>query len=199
MATLPEHGPVWWDRDVDDKGAPIRDDVRQAAHESWDSWCARVKAVLGDCTEAAELMESSVAHVSRYLTRHGVCAFYPQAKSLLSLHCCQELKRHVGRRCRIQAVGLTAELDALAPTSDNWVQTFDFWHDFQKLHIQVDDRSWIIFAMRHLGHDWPEISEKVGIAISTAQNHFRNHFKGAWGKLNGNSHVPKSNGKGHRK
>jgi len=31
MATIPDVGSLWWDRDFDDQGRPIRADVRQAA------------------------------------------------------------------------------------------------------------------------------------------------------------------------
>src|SRR5215471_21531853 len=106
MAASQEDRPLWWDRDVDDKGAPIREDVRQAAHEIWPDLCARVETTLGDLADAPELMESAVAHISRYLTRQGAAPSYPQAKSLLSLHFCQELKRRAGRLSRVKAVGL---------------------------------------------------------------------------------------------
>lgn len=186
MAADRESGPLWWDREVDDDGVQIREDVRQAAHELWPICSARVETTLGDLADAPELMESAVAHVSRYLTRYRTSPFYPQAKSLLSLHFCQELKRRAGRQGRVQPVGLAMDLEPFVRESSScssWVEEFDLWLDIEKLHSQITDRSWLIFAMRHLGHDWPEISEKLGIAISTAQNHFRSDFKQAWARL----------------
>jgi len=201
MVANREYSPLWWDREVDDGGARIRDDVREAAHELWPSCCGRVETTLGDVAEAPELMESAVAHVSRYLTRYCAAPFYPQAKSLLSLRFCQELKRRAGRQSRVQAVGLATDLEGFARVSSScssWVEEFDLWLDIEKLHGQITDRSWLIFAMRHLGHDWPEISEKLGIAISTAQNHFRNDFKQAWAQLHNAIKLArsKSNGSG---
>ncbi len=186
MATNREYGPLWWDREVDDSGKQIRDDVRRAAHELWPTCCTHVATTLGDPADAPELMESAVAHISRYLTRHNAAPFYPQARSLLSLHFCQELKRQAGRRSRVQSVGLTIELEALVPAASacsSWVEELDIWLDLEKLHNQISDRSWIIFAMRYLGHDWPEIAEKSGIAVSTAKNHFHDDFKQAWAEL----------------
>ena len=186
MAANREYNPLWWDRDVDDSGKQIRDDVREAAHDLWPICCARVATTLGDVADAPELMESAVAHVSRYLTRCRAAPFYPQAKSLLSLHLCQELKRRAGRQGRVHAVGLIRDLETLVPHSlacSSWVEEVDVWLDLEKLHYRISHRSWIIFAMRHLGHDWEEIAEKLGIAVSTAQNHYRNDFKQAWAEL----------------
>ena len=63
---------AWWDRDVDHAGRPIRPDVRLAAHEIWEQACQRTQAVLSDHAPAAELMETAVVQVSRYLDRRGV-------------------------------------------------------------------------------------------------------------------------------
>jgi hypothetical protein len=62
---------VWWDRDVDQTGRPIRSDVRLAGHEIWEQACQRTKVLLDDLSPAAELMENSIAQVSRYLDRIG--------------------------------------------------------------------------------------------------------------------------------
>ena len=62
---------TWWDREIDDAGRPIRPDVRLAAQEIWQEACRRTQAVLADNAAAAELMEYSVAQVSRYLDRHS--------------------------------------------------------------------------------------------------------------------------------
>ena len=70
--TGPERIVSWWDREIDSAGRPIRADVRLAAHEIWEGACHRTQAVLADHTHAADLMESSVTQVSRYLDYRAV-------------------------------------------------------------------------------------------------------------------------------
>ncbi len=143
-------------------------------------------------------MEAAVAHVSRHLDHVGAPPFYPRTDSLLKLHFCQELRRQAGRLGRVQAIGLAAELEEIAPTS-NWVEGFNAWLDIEKFRAHLSERSWITFAMRYLGHPWQEICEKLGIAISTAQNCFRQDVREARALLNGNNTDTNTNGKAGKK
>src|SRR5579862_1573494 len=105
MVSIPDEGPMWWDRDVDDQGRPIRADVREAAHQLWPEAVKRVKRTLHDCADAAGLMEISVVQISRHLDRTNTPAFAPNIPSLLSLHFSQELKRLAKRLGKIILVG----------------------------------------------------------------------------------------------
>lgn len=102
---------VWWDRDVDHTGRPIRSDVRLAGHEIWEQACQRTKVLLDDLSPAAELMENSIAQVSRYLDRIGAPES-SQKHGLLMVAFCRGLRRYAAKLNRLEFVGGAGELSS---------------------------------------------------------------------------------------
>src|SRR5579864_4822790 len=164
------NGSVWWDRDVDLTGKRIRLEVRSAAHDVWKQACRRTQAVLGDTSAAADLMESAVMQVSRYLDRvaaptssriHGLLltAFY------------RGLRRHACKLQRLEFVGGTAELSAHV-RDNGWVHRIDATLDLQKIFMQLSENNGAILLLRAEGFEWKEIARRLDTSVPTIRNSF---------------------------
>ncbi len=178
MATPPKKSPQWWDRDLDRYGRPIREDVRAAAHEVWEQVCNRARALLGDDADAAEMLEVSVEAISRYLNCKNIPLFSTKISALLdrAFHC--QVKKRCHKAERIEIVGTTTELAELEPVP-NWSTKVDREMDLRKILRHLSPRSCSILWLRRDGHDWQYIANKLGIALSTAQNVFWGEIKQA--------------------
>src|SRR5437879_3811739 len=129
---------AWWDRDLDHAGRPIRPDVRLAGHEIWEQACQRTQVLLADQSAAAELMEATVAQVSRYLDRIGA-PLSTRKHGLLLVAFCRALRRYAAKSSRLELVGGAGELSYHA--ADNaWVRQVDARLEFEKLVRQTIDR-----------------------------------------------------------
>ena len=105
---------LWWDSDADRAGRPLRPDVRAAAHGIWGSACRQAQSLISDSSQAADIMESTVAQVSRYLDRSGVVVFSRQIDGLLMLAFQRSLYRHVAKLRRVENWGGTGEMSRRA-------------------------------------------------------------------------------------
>src|SRR5260370_33926473 len=105
------NGPVWWDKEVDAAGRPIRLDVRTAAHQIWDAARRQAQYLLGDVSEAPELMENAVAQVSRYLDRTGADLFTQNTAGILMWAVCRSPRRYARK---LRRVGLACASDRLS-------------------------------------------------------------------------------------
>lgn len=199
MSTPRSGGLQWWDREFDDQGNPIRADVREAAHEIWQTLCARVRGTLGDAAEAPELMETAVAYISRHLDHAATPAPPGTAKRLLGLYFSQLLHKRARKWRRLECVGTAADLDSFAPMPDwDWITRANRWLDFERVQPIVGTKSFTLFAMRRLGHDWDEVSEKTGIPPATARATFWRAIRRARNMLQRNERPSGNGGVGTR-
>ena len=114
---------VWWDRDFDTGGRPIRSDVRSAARELWQQACHETKVSLADDGPAAELMENAVAEASRYLDRIGA-PLSSRKHGLVMIVFCRALRRYRARSSRLELVGASTDFSDLA-IANGWLAQAD--------------------------------------------------------------------------
>jgi len=171
MASIPDAGPMWWDRDVDDQGKPIRTDVRRAAHQLWPEAVKRVRRTLSDPAEASELMEGSVIQISHHLDHTNMPFFASKIPSLLSLHFSQELRRLAKKLGRVKLVGDKTNIEQYA-VAEGWAEQIDRRLDFKKIIGRLKAKSRTIVAMRLEEHNWNLISAKMGESAESLRKSF---------------------------
>ncbi len=162
---------TWWDREIDDAGRPIRPDVRLAAQEIWQAACRRTQAVLADNAAAAELMECSVAQVSRYLDRHSAPSRACKMNGLLLLAFSRALKRRASKVNRIESIGGSSDL-ANRTADDSWSRQVDARLDLERIVRHLSERSSTALALRWSGFEWKEIAQILGTSVATVRNGF---------------------------
>ena len=151
---------VWWDRDVDQAGRPIRPDVRLAGHEIWEQACQRTHALLDDHGPAAELMENSVAQVSRYLDRIGA----PESSEkhrLLMVAFCRGLRRYAAKLNRIEFVGGSGEL-ANRALDEAWTGQMEARLELARIVRRLPDEHGAVLMLRAAGYGWDDVGQILG-------------------------------------
>ena len=171
MAEDARNAPVWWDREFDSSGRQIRADVRAAAHEIWPNACRRARALLGDVSEAPEVMEKAVVQVSRYLDRTGAGLFTQNTTGVLMCAFCRSLRRYAMKLKRLQLVGGSAEL-APRRTAQDWSALVELWLDLEKLGRDLSQKTRVMLRLRARGFDWKEVAGALHMTDTAARTAF---------------------------
>ena len=171
MAEGARNAPVWWDREFDSSGRQIRADVRAAAHEIWPNACRQARALLGDVSEAPEVMEKVVVQVSRYLDRTGAGLFTQNTTGVLMCAFCRSLRRYAMKLKRLQLVGGSAEL-APRRTAQNWSALVELWLDLEKLGRDLSQKTRVMLRLRSTGFDWKEVAGVLHMTDTAARTAF---------------------------
>lgn len=181
MAANGSCGPLWWDRELDSSGRQIRADVRAAAHEVWPYACRQAQSCLADMSEAAELMEKSVAQVSQYLDRAGADPFSQNTRGILMCAFCRALRRYAMKLNRLQLVGKSTDISerVLAPT---WSALVELRVDLERLGCHLTDKSRAMLGLRSSGFDWKEIAGALHMSPTAARTAFWREIKRAAAK-----------------
>jgi hypothetical protein len=186
MNTLSGKGPLWWDRELDPTGKPIRLDVRSAAREVWNDACNQTRALLGEACEAAGLMERSVVQISRYLNRRGLPMFSQDTSGLLMCAFCRALRRYVAKMRRIELAHNLSEISEPRPTR-SCTSEEDCRLDAEKGARRMSKRGRKMYALRTEGYEFREIAEILNTTDAAARAEFSRELKRAREKLKNKS------------
>jgi DNA-directed RNA polymerase specialized sigma24 family protein len=166
---------VWWDRDVDPAGRPIRRDVRLAGHEIWEQACQRTQALLDDHGAAAELMENSVAQVSRYLDRIGAPES-SQKHGLLMVAFCRGLRRYAAKVNRLEFVGGSGELASRA-CEERWVGQINARLELARIVRKLGNEQGAVLMLRAAGYEWEDVGQLLGKSAAAVRISFWREIK----------------------
>jgi predicted transcriptional regulator len=162
---------LWWDRDVDRAGRPIRPDVRTAAHGVWGSACKQAQSLISDSSQAADIMESTVAQVSRYLDRNGVVVFSREMEGLLMVAFQRALYRRVAKLRRVENWGGSGELSHRA-IDRTWAHQVHAHLELDQVVCLLCERSRTILALRYAGYTWKESANLLGASVPALRSAF---------------------------
>jgi DNA-directed RNA polymerase specialized sigma24 family protein len=179
---------LWWDRDADRAGRPIRPDVRASAHRIWGCASRKAQTAISDSSQAAELMEDTVAQVSRYLDRRCVIVFSREIDGLLMIAFQRALYRHVAKVKRLETVGGSRELSIRAVDRD-WNHQVNARLELEQIVRMLSERSRTILTLRYAGYTWKESAKLLGASVPALRSAFWRDVARVKSKLK-NPHAP---------
>ncbi|MGH9511369.1 MAG: hypothetical protein ACRD2U_04460 [Terriglobales bacterium] len=183
---------LWWDSDVDGTGRPPRPDVRAAAHGIWDRACRQAQSLISDSSQAADIMESTVAQVSRYLDRRSVGVFSRQIDGLVMVAFQRSLHRRAAKLRRLETLGGTEALSNR--TVDlTWTHQIHAQLELDQIVRLLCERSRTILALRYAGYTWKESAKLLGASLPALRSAFWRDVARVKNELkNGRSAHPES-------
>jgi DNA-directed RNA polymerase specialized sigma24 family protein len=160
----------WWDQEFDHKGRQIRSDVRSAAYEVWEVACRRTQSLLADPAQAANVMEDSIAQVSRYLDRIGA-PWSSRKNGLLLLAFSRALRRLAAKSRRLELVGGAVDLSSRA-AEHNWGRQIETRLELENIVRKLSERNGAVLTLRADGYNWEEVAQAIGTSVTTVRNSF---------------------------
>jgi DNA-directed RNA polymerase specialized sigma24 family protein len=184
---------LWWDREIDREGHPIRGEVREAAREIWANACVVARSLLGDNTDAAEIMEVCVGRVSRYLSAKREAPIDQNTNALLMVAFRNAV---LTRAARLRREASIQESELIEPSAA-WgsVEAIETQIDLEKLARRLSPRSRAVLVLRDAGYDWSEIAALFRVTVPAAKNRFYRELREAQCQLAGTTsagRTPKS-------
>jgi hypothetical protein len=182
---MPSPELLWFDRDFDSSGDPIRSDVREAAKSKWSQLSASARRRLGDRElEIEELFERVVEKVSRYLNRKQAPPQDPSG--LLVIKFQQELQALARRMGRITTVGDSRDLEPMLAANE-WEKDADrrlFLEQLVRSLSPLSPDNRLVWRLRKEGYEWSAIAEMLQSKPATLRKQFWREVRKIHAELN---------------
>ena len=135
-------------------------------------------AAIGDYGPAAELMESAVAQVSRYLDRKGAM-LSSRKHGLLMVAFHRALRLYRAKYLDLSSLEVHMNFQHCASTQSRIAQAH-VWLEFEKLIQRLSARNADVLAPRSAGFEWKEIARCFGESVANLRNRFWREIDRLW-------------------
>lgn len=125
---------------------------------------------MGEHAPAAELLETAVAQVSRYLDRIGA-PLPPRKHPLLMAAFSRSLRRYAAKSGRLRPVGDSNDLSCYI-TDERWVSGIYSRLQLEDVVRKLSARNGDVLMLRASGYEWKEIANTLGISVAAVRNDF---------------------------
>jgi DNA-directed RNA polymerase specialized sigma24 family protein len=164
--------PLWWDRETDgETDRLLREDVRTAAHRVWRWVCVKSREILGDSSDAPEVMEAAVTAICRYLDKKNIAVNSTDLSGLVAVAAYRLLRRAAKKRGRVELVGSTTGLAEKLRAPD-WRHETDRQILIEELAREMDERTRGILRLRMAGYGWDEIGRMLHMTATAVRTAF---------------------------
>ena len=161
---------LWWDREYDQFGNPIREDVREAAKKKWPQLLALAQRTLSNCDlEAQQLLEQEVEYISRYLNERKVPPHDPSG--LLVIKFREELRKLVRKQQRLRPSGGSNDTELMLPATE-WGEEADRRIFLAELIRALSKENRSVLRLRRAGYEWVEIAKMFNANPSSLRRGF---------------------------
>jgi DNA-directed RNA polymerase specialized sigma24 family protein len=169
---------VWWDREYDQAGNRIRDDVRQAAKKKWPQLLALAQRTLNNCDlEAQQLLESVAEYISRYLNGRNTPPHDPSG--LLVLKFREELRKFARKQERLKTMGGSKDIEPMLPATE-WGEEADRRIFLEELIRSLSKQNRSVLRLRRAGYEWAEIGKMLSVNPSSLRRSFWAEVRGVY-------------------
>lgn len=172
---------LWWDREYDQAGNRIREDVRQAAKKKWPQLLALAQRSLDNCDlEAQQLLERVAEYISRYLNARNTPPHDPSGLIVLKFR--EELRKFVRKQERLRPSGGSSDLEPLLPATE-WGEEANRRIFLEQLIWSLSKENRAVLRLRRAGYEWAQIAKMLNANPSSLRRGFWAEVRSVYSEL----------------